>query len=139
MTIGGSKRQDQTKVVEDGASGKHAQFDGDDRETQLRRGSVFATVTIVEGPGTGNSFQVYRGDNAIGRGPQNRIELDFGDESIHREPHAWIRAEEGSFIVEHGGKANPVHVNGDRIDGFRKIAAGDRIKIGSTTLRFDPK
>ena len=87
-------------------------------------------VTIVEGPGTGNSFAIYSGDNAIGRGPQNRIELNFGDETIHREPHAWINAEEKSFIVQYGGKTNPVHVNGRRVEGIHSLAIGDRISKG---------
>jgi hypothetical protein len=139
MTTGNEKGNERTRIVDADEAGGPLDVDSDGKSTQVRRGPVVATVTIVEGPGVGNSFAVYGGDNAIGRGPQNRIELNFGDETIHRERHAWINADEKSIIIEHGGKANPVHVNGQRIEGVRTIVFGDRIKIGSTTLRLDPK
>ncbi len=139
MTSGNEKGNERTRIVDADKAPEPVEVDSDGKSSQVRRGLIVATVTIVEGPGVGNSFAVYRGDNAIGRGPQNRVELNFGDETIHREPHAWINADEKSFIIEHGGKANPVHVNGQRIEGIRSIVFGDRIKIGSTTLRLDPK
>ena len=57
---------------------------------------------IVEGPGAGTSHALYKGDNAIGRGIRNRVVLGFGDETMHRDGHAWISATDGKFSIELG-------------------------------------
>jgi hypothetical protein len=113
-------------------------FDPSEASTQIRRGKGLATIRVLEGPGAGTSHVVYPGDNAIGRDPQNRIALDFGDQSIHREGHAWITAQEGKFSIRHGGKNNPVYVAGETLTGSRSIKLGDQIKLGATILRLDP-
>ena len=112
--------------------------DDSNKGTQLRRGKGLAAITVIDGPGAGTSHPVYSGDNAIGRSDQNRICLAFGDDAIHREGHAWISAKDGKFSIEHGGKSNPVYVNGDKIADSRPLKPGDQIKLGKTTLRLDP-
>jgi hypothetical protein len=124
-------------TLQSGSKPSVAPDDGN-KGTQLRRGRGLAVIKIIDGPGAGTSHPVYSGDNAIGRGDQNRISLAFGDDAIHREGHAWISAQDGKFSIEHGGKGNPVYVNGDKITDSRSLKPGDQIKMGKTTLRLDP-
>ena len=97
-----------------------------------------ATLKVVDGPGKGQERPVFSGTNQLGRSADNRIALDFGDNTISRQQHAVISYDGGSqeFRIFDGGKQNPVHVNGERLSGDRALSDGDTIKIGLTTLRF---
>jgi pSer/pThr/pTyr-binding forkhead associated (FHA) protein len=97
-----------------------------------------ATLKVVDGPGKGQERPVFSGTNQVGRSADNRIPLDFGDNTISRQQHAVISFDNGSqeFRIFDGGKQNPVHVNGERLSGDRALFDGDTIKIGLTTLRF---
>jgi FHA domain-containing protein len=121
-----------------GISDRSADLDFDNIGTQIPGRTVLAKLRIVDGPGAGTSHVVYPGDNAIGRSPQNRVSLAFGDDSIHREVHALIHARAGSFSLQHGGKPNAVYVNGEKLSGSLPIKLGDQITLGATTLRLDP-
>ncbi|MEZ5854893.1 MAG: FHA domain-containing protein [Hyphomicrobiaceae bacterium] len=95
-------------------------------------------LKVVDGPGKGQERPVFSGTNQMGRSADNRIPLDFGDNTISRQQHAVIAfdASDGSFRIFDGGKQNPVSVNGERLSGDRPLSDGDTIKIGLTTLRF---
>jgi pSer/pThr/pTyr-binding forkhead associated (FHA) protein len=96
------------------------------------------TLKVVDGPGKGQERPVFSGTNQVGRSADNRIPLDFGDNTISRQQHAVIAfdASSGDFRIYDGGKQNPVSVNGERLSGDRPLSDGDTIKIGLTTLRF---
>lgn len=95
-------------------------------------------LKVVDGPGKGQERPVFSGTNQLGRSADNRIPLDFGDNTISRQQHAVIayNSADASFRIFDGGKQNPVHVNGERLSGDRALSDGDIIKIGLTTLRF---
>lgn len=95
-------------------------------------------LTVMDGAGQGETRPVYSGTNQIGRSTDNRIPLDFGDTTISRIQHAVIAYEASSraFRIFDGGKANPVHVNGEKLANDRALANGDTIKVGMTTLKF---
>ena len=95
-------------------------------------------LTVIDGAGKGQTRPVFTGTNQLGRSPDNRIALDFGDSTISRLQHAVIAYDGGKreFRIFDGGKQNPVHVNGERLAGDRAIGNGDTIKIGLTTLRL---
>jgi pSer/pThr/pTyr-binding forkhead associated (FHA) protein len=95
-------------------------------------------LKVVDGPGKGQERPVFSGTNQIGRSADNRVPLDFGDNTISRQQHAVIAYDvaDGSFRIFDGGKQNPVHVNGERLSGDRPLSDGDTIKIGLTTLRL---
>ncbi|MEZ5817360.1 MAG: FHA domain-containing protein [Hyphomicrobiaceae bacterium] len=97
-----------------------------------------ALLKVVDGPGKGQERPVFSGTNQVGRSGDNRIPLDFGDNTISRQQHAVISYDVTSdeFRIFDGGKQNPVHVNGERLSGDRSLFDGDIIKIGLTTLRF---
>lgn len=112
-----------------------------DPPTQILTNTVVGSLTIVDGPGAGQSKSIFSGSNQIGRGADSKIQLDFGDSTISRTQHAVIVFDkaDGSFTLYDGGKPNPVHVNGERVTDRRTLAQGDTIKIGLTTLRFSTK
>lgn len=96
-------------------------------------------LTVIDGPGRGASREVYYGGNTIGRAPEQRIVLDFGDGTIGRLA-AVIRFDHKTnayyLVAEHS--VNNVYVNDDIVLGNVQLAAHDRIQIGETTLLFVP-
>lgn len=97
-----------------------------------------ASLVILDGPGRGQGFFVTGPVCAIGRGEGQDIQLNFGDSYISRQGHARILQDTaaGGFVLEDGGKANPVLLNGTAIRGQRDLQNGDRVTVGGTTLRF---
>jgi pSer/pThr/pTyr-binding forkhead associated (FHA) protein len=74
----------------------------------------------------------------IGRGEDQAIQLDFGDNSISRSNHAAIVYDAGSkeFLLGHGGKSNIVRLNDKPVISNENLKTGDIIRIGDTALRF---
>ncbi|NVK12804.1 MAG: FHA domain-containing protein [Rhodobacteraceae bacterium] len=97
-------------------------------------------LAVVQGPGRGAAFTLFSGVTVIGRGEDQTVRLDFGDNSISRDNHAAIAydPEQKAFYIGHGGKANLVRRNGRPVLSTEELAAGDEIRIGETTLRFVP-
>jgi hypothetical protein len=95
-------------------------------------------IVVVEGPGRGECFTLQTGMSQIGRGEDQAIQLDFGDNSISRTNHAAIvyDPEEKEFLLGHGGKSNIVRLNNKPVITNENIKTGDLIKIGETVLRF---
>ncbi len=101
---------------------------------------VVGWLVVVDGPGKGASRTVHYGQNAVGRGPGQRIALDFGDDQISREAHAYVVYDERKrqFFVNHGGRTNLVRRNGEPVMAPVALAALDVIEIGRTKLQFVP-
>ncbi len=97
-------------------------------------------MLIEEGPGRGECFTLEAGMSQIGRGEDQAIQLDFGDNSISRSNHAAIvyDTETHTFSLGHGGKKNIVRLNGKPVISNETLSSGDKIKIGETTLHFVP-
>jgi hypothetical protein len=95
---------------------------------------------VVEGPGRGECFALESGMSQIGRGEDQAIQLDFGDNAVSRTNHAAIvyDAETHTFLLGHGGKSNIVRLNDKPVISNEDIKDGDMIRIGETTLRFTP-
>jgi hypothetical protein len=78
-----------TEIVRD-SKGKTAPADMDKLMTTVRT-RVAGNLVITDGPGKGQSLMFYEGSNSIGRDPaRNVVVLDFGDSTVHREPHAYL-------------------------------------------------
>ena len=115
-------------------------------KTQLIRGGgiesepVAGWVVIVKGPGRGGYRPLYVGMNSLGRDPGQRVVLDFGDETISREEHAFITYDEEtrSFFLQHGGKSNLVRLGNDPVLTPTELKSNALIRIGKTTLMFVP-
>lgn len=95
-------------------------------------------LVIVSGPGRGTAFSLANGVSQIGRGEDQAVRLDFGDNSISRANHAAIAydPEQQNFFLGHGGKANLVRLNGNPVLSTEPLHSGAEIRIGETTLRF---
>ena len=78
------------------------------------------------------------GMNSIGRGDGNHVQVDFGDEAISRDAHAYVTYdnEARSFQLSHGGKTNLVRLNDAPVLAADGLTHGDTVRIGATSLRF---
>ncbi len=99
---------------------------------------VAGWLVVVEGPGAGTDLRIGIGQNMVGRDPENRIGLAFGDRKISRQDHLRVNYdhERRVFSVVPGTSANLAYLNGTAIEQRCVLAAGDTIRIGRTTLRF---
>lgn len=99
---------------------------------------VAGWIVIVKGPGRGDFRPVYVGMNSIGRAPGQRIRLDFGDETISREEHAFITYDDETrtFYLQHGGKSNLVRLGDKPVLAPTVLNSNDTFRIGNTTFRF---
>jgi hypothetical protein len=101
---------------------------------------VVGWLVVVEGLGRGRSRELYYGGNTVGRGSDQRVVLDFGDETISRDKAAIIRFDpkNSDFYLLDQNSLNNIYVNGDIVLGNAKLAHGDQIQIGQTKLNFIP-
>ena len=95
-------------------------------------------LMIVAGPGLGNAFPLKAGMSTLGRGEDQTVALDFGDNAISRSQHAAIvyDAANRSFMLGHGGKANIVRLNQKPVITNETLSDGDKIQLGETTLQL---
>lgn len=108
------------------------------REGTVETEPVAGWIVIVKGPGRGGFRPVYVGMNSVGRAPSQRICLDFGDETISREEHAFITYDDETrtFYLQHGGKSNLVRLAGRPVLQPTELKPNDNFRIGNTTFRF---
>lgn len=130
----------ETRIVRPGQTGSGEALD--DISTQLIRdksNQVVAKLTVVEGPGSGNSVNIFSGTNQVGRGDDMRVQINFGDDTISRQQHAVITYDAKNLEVRvyDGGKSGGLWVNGTRVTSDETIKVGDMIKLGETTLKLE--
>ena len=102
---------------------------------------VVGWLVIVGGPGLGTFRPIFEGNNAIGRGKNQRIPIDFGDETISSEEQGYIRYDsmDRSFLfVPNLSKTNIVAINDKKPTGAVKLEMMDVIRMGHTQLAFVP-
>jgi hypothetical protein len=99
---------------------------------------VVGWLVVTAGPGRGASAGLLAGMNPIGRGDENAVQLDYGDDTISREPHAFVTYDDETrmFHLSHGGKTNLVRLNDAPVLSSETLKTGDTIRIGATSLRF---
>jgi hypothetical protein len=99
---------------------------------------VVGWLVVVEGHGRGEFRPVRYGQNAVGRGQDLRICIDFGDQRISREPHAFVIYDDVQrrFFIRDNGKSIIVRLNGDAVLTHSELHDRDRISIGETTMLF---
>lgn len=84
----------------------------------------------------GDEFSVDSAPLTIGRGGQNDVAID-GDEFASAR-HVRFEPRRDGVWVHDLGSTNGTFVNGIRIDGARRLAPGDVVRVGETDLRFEP-
>jgi hypothetical protein len=109
--------------------------------TTFHQDPVVGWLVVVGGAGLGAFRPIYEGNNGIGRGKQQRIPIDFGDDTISTEEQAYIRYDsmDRSFLfVPNLSKTNIVAVNDKKPTGAVKLELMDVITMGRTQLAFVP-
>ena len=102
---------------------------------------VVGWLVVVGGPGLGSFRPIYEGNNAVGRGSDQRIPIDFGDNTISSAEQAYIRYDsmDRSFLfVPNLAKTNVVAINNKKPTGAVKLEQMDVITMGRTQLAFVP-
>lgn len=100
---------------------------------------VVGWIVAVSGNHFGNCFNIYSGNNSIGRSEENRIVLSK-DSSISRLNHAFIAFDpkKSSFFVRPGDSSGLVYVNDELVNNFSALKIYDILEIGETKLVFIP-
>ena len=92
-------------------------------------------VTASPALSPGKAFETGPVPLTIGRGDDNAIVL-AGDDFVSTR-HARVEAQRDGIWVVDLASTNGIFVNGDRIDGRRRLRDGDVVRIGATELRFE--
>jgi FHA domain len=94
-------------------------------------------LTVLRSPalGAGEEYQLNSAPLTLGRSRQNDIAVPSDD--FASTAHARIEPRRDGVWVEDVGSTNGTFVNGERVDGPRRLHAGDVVRIGETDLRFD--
>jgi hypothetical protein len=109
--------------------------------TAFHQDPVVGWLVVVGGPGLGAFRPIFEGNNSIGRGRNQRIAIDFGDDSISSEEQAFIRydSSDRSFLfVPNLSKTNVVSINDKKPTGAVALSGMDVITMGRTQLAFVP-
>lgn len=93
---------------------------------------VTGTLVAINGDLRGQVFELFAGENKLGRGETSDVVLSAS--AISGE-HAMIVHQEGIFAIVPLSENNPVLVNERQIDAA-ELLAGDTIRLGGTTFRF---
>jgi predicted component of type VI protein secretion system len=72
---------------------------------------------------------------SVGRQESSDLVLGF-DEQVSRLHARFERAGEDWTVVDDGLSRNGTFVNGERLSGRRRLADGDSLRIGTTTMTF---
>ena len=83
----------------------------------------------------GDEFSVDSAPLTVGRGGQNDVAIE-GDEFASAR-HVRFEPRRDGVWVQDLGSTNGTYVNGVRIDGARRLASGDVVRVGETDLRFE--
>jgi hypothetical protein len=95
-----------------------------------------ATLRVVDTPSppqAGRSFELVAGEQTIGREKGNDIQL--ADQGVSRR-HLRLVFDGIDWEAIDQGSGNGLFVNGERVER-RRLADGDRLKVGQTTLVFE--
>lgn len=99
---------------------------------------VAGWLVIVAGSGSGNFVKIGQGQNSIGRGPDSRARLDYGDNQISRSRHAVITYDAlgRMFYVQQGDGKNLTYLDDKPVLAPTVLENGSEIAMGKTRLRF---
>lgn len=101
---------------------------------------VVGWLVIVEGPGKGHSLKLGFGMNSIGRAPDERVPVDFGDSEISRKSHSMVTYDPRGckFYLQHGEGTNLTYLGDAPVLQPTELKGGEVIGIGNTRFAFVP-
>ena len=92
-------------------------------------------VTRSSALAVGTAFEAGPVPTTIGRADDNVVVLKGDDYASGR--HARVEsALDGTWVVDLGS-TNGTYVNGERLEGRRRLHEGDLVQVGDTELRFE--
>ncbi len=91
-----------------------------------------ASILVIQGRDKDRSFDLYDGENFIGR-MAGAVKL--ADETVSRR-HAKLSAVEGRWVLEDLGSANGTFLNGVKVARTADMHRGDQVRCGSTLMVF---
>ena len=99
---------------------------------------VVGWLVITKGPGRGTGLRLGKGMNSIGRSNTNRVQLDFGDQSVSREKHCIVTFEPKRrvFYIQNEGGKNLTYVGDTVVLQAQQLHNGEFIQIGDTEMCF---
>lgn len=101
-------------------------------EAGLRSGRL--AVTRSRALAVGEAFEAGPVPLTIGRSEQNALVLE-GDDFASAE-HARVESGlDGTWVIDLGS-TNGTYVNGERVEGRRRLHEGDLLQVGDTELQF---
>lgn len=112
---------------------------GDEFDETDDIGPVAGWLVVIKGPGLGVSRPIGVGMNAVGRDSEQRVCLDFGDNTISGSDHMRvIYDDEGrSFLIAPGTATNPTRINGKIVAQTQELKSGAVIAVTKEThVRF---
>jgi pSer/pThr/pTyr-binding forkhead associated (FHA) protein/predicted MFS family arabinose efflux permease len=103
-------------------------------ETMPARAAVAQPPTLVvsDGPLAGQRFPVHA-ELSMGR---ENADITIDDPEVSRR-HALLRPLDGGCEIADAGSVNGTFVNDERIDRPRRLADGDVVRIGKTSLKLE--
>ena len=119
---------------------RNAQGADPSKVTDAMDDPVVGWVVVVDGPGRGADRRLGYGINRIGRGPECRVILNFGDDKISRVAHCLISFDPKSrcYYLQHGDGQNLTYLGDSPVLAPVELKGGERFTIGQTTLLFVP-
>jgi len=110
-------------------------------EGVARTDPVVGWLVVLDGPGKGNFRPIFKGSNTIGRAPNQRVPIDFGDDAISSEKQAFLTYDERKRsyqLVPNLERPNLVYHNDSALVSNVDLKAHDKVMLGRTTLLFVP-
>ena len=100
---------------------------------------VVGWLVCTKGKHLGESFQLYDGNNSIGRGDSNDVVL-FKEQTVSSNKHAIIIYEprKRNFLIQSGDSHGLTYLNDDLVTTPQKIEIYDSIEFGESAFIFIP-
>ena len=138
VPIGSDHQDDKTRIISPRRSGTSQKKQPVPDPTDPMLDPPVGWLVVVRGPGKGQVLTLGNGMNIIGRGPDARVRIDFGDATIARTNHARLVYEprQRHYLLNHGDGTNLTYLNGEVVIESTAVESGAMIEIGETTLRF---
>jgi hypothetical protein len=104
-------------------------------EPELAAPLATATLTITEGPHSGQSYDLGEGTITIGRSSDNVVVLSSDKEASRH--HAIILLEAGRFVLQDQNSLNGTFVNEVQVSTPHTLTSGDKILVGVSWFSFE--
>src|SRR5439155_11102129 len=109
--------------------------EGTEATPPAKRRQLIGEACVTVGADVGSMFALADG-TVVGREGADFVLSDATGELSRK--HARFALKDGEPVVEDLDSTNGTYVNDQRIIGPHRLKAGDRIRVGATTLEFSP-